>query len=174
MEIEALVARAQAGDRDALGAALALLAPAMTAYARRCLGHRQDGEDAVSDALARICRTLHRYDPARGNGGGFRAWAFTLLRHSVSDLAARRRPAEALPEVGHEVDPALGPALSAALAALPDAPRQAFLLHHAGFAYAEIAELTDVPVGTVRSRIFTARAALRAALADSVEDSRAV
>ena len=171
MDVETLVARAQRGDREALGAALALLAPAMTAYARRMLGHHHDGEDAVGDTLARICRSLHRYEPGRG---GFKAWSFTLLRHAIADLASRRRPAGALPEVAHDADPALGPLLAGALAALPEAPREAFLLHHAGFAYAEIAELTGVPVGTVRSRIFTARATLRAALSDTVEDSRAV
>lgn len=114
----------------------------------------------------------NRYDP--GHGAGFRAWAFTLLRHSVAEAAARRRATHPLPDVAYDVDPALGPALTAALRALPEAAREAFLLHHAGFAYAEIADLTGIPVGTVRSRIFTARAALRAALADPVEDSRAV
>ena len=172
MDVEALVARAQRGDNDALGAALALLAPAMTAYARRSLGNHHDGEDAVGDTLARICRMLHRYDP--GHGAGFRAWAFTLLRHAVADTAARRKPAHPLPDLPYDVDPALGPALTAALRTLPEAAREAFLLHHAGFAYAEIAGLTGVPVGTVRSRIFTARAGLRAALAEDVEGSRAV
>lgn len=173
-DLETLIARAQLGDQEALAAALTSLLPSMTGYARRTLGSYHDGEDAVGDAIARICRMLHRYDPARSRGGGFAAWAFTLLRHAIADLARKRPQIREAPDQGYEVDPALGPSLTAALRALPDAQREAFLLHHAGFAYAEIATFTSVPIGTVRSRIHAARCSLRLALADPIEGSHAV
>jgi RNA polymerase sigma-70 factor (ECF subfamily) len=173
-DLETLIARAQRGDQEALAAALTSLLPMMTGYARRTLGSYHDGEDAVGDAVARICRMLHRYDPDRSRGGGFTAWAFTLLRHAIADFARKRPAVRETPEHGYEVDPTLGPALTVALRALPEAQREAFLLHHAGFAYAEIATFTSVPIGTVRSRIHAARCSLREALVDPIEGSHAV
>ena len=62
-----------------------------------------------------------------------------------------------------------------ALAALPEEQRVAvYLADVEGFAYREIADIMDSPVGTVMSRLHRGRAALRASLADYAQRSRMV
>jgi RNA polymerase sigma-70 factor (ECF subfamily) len=75
------------------------------------------------------------------------------------------------PEVRTEAS-ALGARLTAALASLPAAQRDAFMLHQeGGLALADIAALTGVGLETVKSRLRYALAKLRAELADWHEDS---
>ena len=168
-DLETLIARAQHGDSEALAAALTSLLPAMTGYARRTLGSYHDGEDAVGDAVARICRMLHRYDPERSRGGGFTAWAFTLLRHAIADFARKRPPIRETPEHGYEIDPALGPTLTVALRALPDAQREALVLAYwGGLTADQIAQRVHIPLGTAKSRIRLGLARLRDECGDTL------
>jgi RNA polymerase sigma-70 factor (ECF subfamily) len=147
----------------------------VTAYARRLSRSEWDADDLVQAAFEQAFRGWKALrDPAL-----CRAWLFRIARNLHIDrgrtLAARSelrlvRPGEAtlpLSVVPAEVVERLtARELDAALSRLPEEQREAVLLCDLwGFQYAEIAEITDAPVGTVRSRIFRGRASLARMLA---------
>lgn len=175
----ALVAAAQAGDRAALEALLRRHQDRLYAVCRRLTGNDADAADACQDALIAIVRALPRF----GGRAAFGTWAYRIATNAALDELRRRRrrpePAEAVgdgavgdgaaPEAGRgpgptaAVDARLD--LDAALAGLPPEFRAAVVLRDlCDLSYDEIAEVLDIPPGTVRSRIARGRAALADAL----------
>jgi RNA polymerase sigma-70 factor (ECF subfamily) len=139
-----------------------------------------DAEDLVQDTYAKAFAGAGRFAP----GTNLRAWLFTILHNHF--LNGRRRAGRSPVVAGteaaaHAVDTAetAAPSPEAALVraadaaavrqaveALPEAFREAVWLRDAeGFSYVEIAEMLEVPVGTVMSRISRGRRLLAAALA---------
>jgi RNA polymerase sigma-70 factor (ECF subfamily) len=126
----------------------------------------------VQDALYSAWRALDRFDPSRPFG----PWFLKIVVNAAADLRRRRRlrQTEEVPEStpDHRAGPdgdmdraLLREALDRALATLPERRRMALVLHDAeGYVHEEIAAMLDVPVGTVRSDVFHARRAMRAAL----------
>jgi len=180
-----LVRRAQAGDTRAFG-------ELVTIYMQRCyyaalglVGTPQDAEDLSQEAFARAFKARARLDPDRP----FYPWLYQILRrlcfNFTRDISARRRKMEQAG--GWLVDEARSRAsvenperararselrsrLEAAIAELPEAQREALVLKEfLGLKYREIAELLDVPMGTVMSRLYAARQRLAAELEDSHE-----
>ena len=126
-----------------------------------------EAEDLVQDVFTAAWRGLERF---RG-GSAFSTWLFAIARNACVDRARRRgvRPAAAALEAAADVAVAepdrRGREVMAAAARLPVPLRRAVLLRDLqGLAYGEIAELEDIPLGTVRSRIADARARLAAEL----------
>jgi RNA polymerase sigma-70 factor (ECF subfamily) len=134
-----------------------------------------DAEDLVQDTYLRAFRAAGRFEP----GTNVRAWLFTIL-HNAAKNRARDRAREAVtvdteaaeraadqsqppgrtPETPETVllRATLAPELQAALDAMPEAFRQAVWLRDVEeFSYAEIAQILDVPIGTVMSRISRGR-----------------
>jgi RNA polymerase sigma-70 factor (ECF subfamily) len=119
----------------------------------------------MQDAALTMARNIHKLkDPAR-----FSAWACTIVRRRTADhidKAVRRRAAEAdPPATGDERGSGLEAALSMkqALAQLPETERLMLKLAYLdGFRGPEIAAALGIPVGTVKSRLFKARHALKA------------
>jgi RNA polymerase sigma-70 factor (ECF subfamily) len=114
-----------------------------------------------------------------------RAWLLTILRHTfINEYRKRRRLATPVdvsevehftvfPEVqdadpeGSFFDQIVDDQVLRAIDTLPDEFRETLVLSDVeGLAYAEIAEITEVPVGTVKSRLFRARQALQRLLYD--------
>jgi RNA polymerase sigma-70 factor (ECF subfamily) len=99
-----------------------------------------------------------------------------LRRRATVRRADELSPVLAAPEAGpdRDTDRALiREKVAAALAALPERQRVAVTMFDAdGYAHAEIAEALGIPEGTVRSDVFHARRALRAALGPLLEDMR--
>jgi RNA polymerase sigma factor (sigma-70 family) len=123
------------------------------------------GRDLASETFTRAFAVRKRYDPARGEP---RAWLFgianNLLRRHYRDEERRLRAFARL-DVRHEAGPPEEPKLAHALATLPREERDVLLLFAwADLAYAEIAAVLELPVGTVRSRLHRARVHVRAAL----------
>lgn len=131
------MARAQDGDQDAYRALLEAVVPYIRAMASRALRERADVEDAVQDVLITLHKIRHTYDPSRP----FRPWLAGIARHRLLDrLRAKGRRAvwEVAWEPVHETFAADaantedrawdGPALRAAMAALPTGQRQAIEL----------------------------------------------
>jgi RNA polymerase sigma-70 factor, ECF subfamily len=121
--------------------------------------------DLASETFTRAFAARKRYDPARGQA---RPWLFgianNLLRRHYRDEERRLRALARL-DAAREAAPPEEPRLADALATLPREERDALLLFAwADLAYAEIASILGVPVGTVRSRLHRARAHVRAAL----------
>ncbi len=167
-----LVAAAQRGDRGALDALLRRHHDRLHALCRRVTGNDTDALDATQEALLAIVRGLPRFD----GRAAFSTWAYRIATNAGLDelRRRRRRPVPGLPDdLGVLEQPARdrGPALDgqvtdrlavdAALARLPADFRAAVVLRDVcRLDYAEIAEVLDIPPGTVRSRIARGRAVL--------------
>lgn len=141
------------------------------------LGDADDARDAVQDAFVKAYQSLTRYDEGRP----FAPWFFRILRNRCHDALRSRKPKvelsvldrsrEALaaddsanPETAHERAVARE-RLWRALGAIADEHREVLVLKELeGFRYAEIAEILGVPEGTVASRLYHARKALKDAL----------
>lgn len=166
------MAAAQAGDRRALDQLLARHQGYVYALVRRMTRSDADAQDATQEALIAIVRGLHRFD----GRALFTTWAYRVATNACIDHLRRNKrvPDPGLPEVEEE---SVGAApdmattagdrldLDAALASLrPDYRAAVVLRDQLGLDYAEIAEVLEVPPGTVRSRIARGRAALADAL----------
>lgn len=168
----ALITAAQEGDRRALDRLLRDHQPAIYAVCRRITGNDADALDATQDALIALVRGLPRFD----GRSRFSTWAFRIATNSCLDelRRQRRRPLVGLPENdgvpadvanhrGSPVDQRVADALAVdeALATLPADFRAAVVLRDiCQLDYAEIAEVLEIPAGTVRSRIARGRAQL--------------
>ena len=165
-----LVAAARGGDRAALEELLRRHQDRLYAVCRRLTGNDADAADACQDALIAIVGALPRYD-ARA---AFGTWAYRIATNSALDELRRRRrrpePAEAVaerPAGGGDASSAVDARLDvdAALVMLPAEFRAAVVLRDlCDLSYDEIAEVLEIPPGTVRSRIARGRAALAEAL----------
>lgn len=143
--------------------------PHLRRYARALLGDPDAADDLVQDSLTRAMDRLHLWRP----GTSMRAWLFSILHNQHVNAALRRarRPDRVGLEPGHDSQQATppnqdsGPALrdlGRALAQLSEDQRQVVLLVGLeGLAYAEAAEVLDVPLGTVMSRLNRGRERLR-------------
>lgn len=160
---EALVLYAQAGRREAFDRLASRWRPRHYAHARRLLGSSDLAADAVQDAWVGIVRGLWRLeDPAR-----FPAWSYAIVTRRCHDVLRRRLRAVEGP-LDESVEPE-APArpdgaedLRAGLSALPRDQRAAVaLFYRDGFSVLEIAEALKIPAGTVKTRLFHARRALR-------------
>jgi RNA polymerase sigma-70 factor (ECF subfamily) len=140
--------------------------------ARRLTGDAADAEDLVQETYTRAVAGLGGFE----RGTNLRAWLFRILRNAHVDALRRRavdptdRDAE-LPEVApasgdRELRGVVAGDVEAALASLPPVAREIILLELEGLSEAEMATVLGVPVGTVKSRLSRARAALRAKLAE--------
>lgn len=173
-----LVVAAQAGDRAALDALLRRHHDRVLHLCRRLAGNEADALDATQEALIAVVRGLDRFD----GRARFSTWLHRVATNACLDelRRRRRRPLPGLPEdvdaTGREVaDPAgqvaveaLGDrvAIDGALARLAPELRAAVVLRDlCDLDYAEIAEVLEIPPGTVRSRISRARSQLARLLA---------
>lgn len=125
-------------------------------------------EDLVQETFVRVLRALPEWEPA--GTATLSTWILTIAtRLALNEL---RRPEFARLDVepeGRSDQTAerrqLGAAIAAAVAALPDAQRAVFVLReYEGLEYKDIADILELDLDTVKSRLSRARAALRAAL----------
>lgn len=171
------VNRAAAAGRGARAAAFEaeVLASVDSLYrtALRLTRAPADAEDLVQDTLLKAFRASDRFEP----GTNSRAWLFTILHNTARNRARDRARQQVtvdseaveragdVPSSGTAETPesillrdTLAPELQAAIDELSEAFRQAVWLRDVeGFSYAEIAEMLNVPVGTVMSRISRGR-----------------
>ncbi|MFM9828457.1 MAG: sigma-70 family RNA polymerase sigma factor [Sphingomonas sp.] len=165
------------GDAD-FKAALAQVIPHLRAFGRSISGNRDVADDLVQETLMKAWAARSRFEA----GTNMRAWTFIILRNLYlsqirrnrfrgewDDLAAERilsAPAAQDKQVE------LGD-LQRALLQLPTQQREALILVGAGgFAYEEAAEICQVPVGTIKSRVARGRTALEALLSGGALPSR--
>jgi RNA polymerase sigma-70 factor (ECF subfamily) len=165
-----LVQRAQHGDRDAFGLIAAAVATRFLAISRRILRDLDLAEDATQQALVAIWRDLPQLrDPAR-----FDAWSYRLLvRACYAEGRALRRWSpnlRVLPEDAPAASNALDEVidrdqLETAIRRLSVDHRTVLVLHHyADLPLDRIAQVLEIPIGTVHSRLHYAMRAMRAAL----------
>ncbi|GGY06319.1 sigma-70 family RNA polymerase sigma factor [Streptomyces djakartensis] len=181
--ITAWALAARGGDSVAVDRFVRALHRDVIRYVAHLCADPQAVDDLAQDTFLRALGSLHRFE----GRSSARSWLLSIARRAVADSLRRTavRPRRAdVPdwELAAELaqPPGLpgfddGVVLLELLAGLPDERREAFVLTQLlGVTYAEAAELSDCPVGTVRSRVARARATLIALLAEAEEPVPAV
>ena len=149
------------------------LLPRLRRFARTLSRNQHDADDLVQSAVERAWRHLDQLKP----GASLHSWMFGIMKNAwIDDRRARGRRGEvALPEDSGD-HPAVNPtdlndslwAGSESMDKLPEEQRLAVaLVLVEGLSYKEAAEVLDIPMGTLTSRLARGRTALAAALGDS-------
>ena len=166
---ELTLRRAQRGDERAWRDLIARFQQPVHALIWRLLAGRARHrvEDLVQETFVRVLRALPRFDPA--GPAKLSTWMLTIAaRRALNEL--RRPEASAIGDEPEATDRAdaeldrrrLGAAIATGVAALPDGQRAVLVLReYHDLDYAEIADVLELDVGTVKSRLSRARAALR-------------
>jgi RNA polymerase sigma-70 factor (ECF subfamily) len=182
---EVLLARFGAGDREALEELFRRYRALAYRVAFRLLSHEADALDAVQEGFVKV---LTHLDSFQGRSS-FKTWLLRVVSNAALDLGRQRGRRETLsldaPETSEREpnqplvmdDPALGleredlrQLLDQALRTLPESQRRTFVLHaDAELSYREVAEVMDISIGTVMSRLYYARQKLRAHLASRIK-----
>lgn len=148
------------GDARAFDAFYRMHGPKLEVFLRRLLGSRQAAEDIMQETFTAIWQHPNGFEPEQGT---LRAYLFGIGRKRAAEWwrkqgprkdAARSEPAECGTEAISLV--------TDALAQLSDEGRTLIWLREVeGYSYAELAQILEIPVGTVKSRLFGAREELR-------------
>jgi len=178
-----LLQRARDGDLDAFNDLVVAYQDYLFALVVRMVPDRDQASDAVQEAFFSAYRNMDGF-----RGGSVRSWLSRITINAAMDAQRlkKRRPADPYPELEDDTwqppaDASADPvttsltaerhrALNAAMARITDDQRTAIVLYDVeGYDYAEIAGLTGVSIGTVKSRIHRGRLALRGLLADRMD-----
>jgi RNA polymerase sigma-70 factor, ECF subfamily len=178
-----LVERARGGDVEAFNQLVEAYQDYLFALVIRVVGNRESAADAIQEAFFSAYRNLDRF-----RGDSFRSWLTRIALNAATDVLRqrKRRPSEPYPEWEDDAWQPPAPAsegpervamqrnrsrlLAAALQQITDDQRTAIVLYDVqGYDYQEIADMTGVSLGTVKSRIHRGRLALRDVLAGDVE-----
>ncbi len=171
---ELLLTLMRGGNRRAAERLAARWQPRLMRTARRLLRDPEQARDAVQEAWTGICKGwIKLSDPKK-----FPAWAFTILHRKCADRIrleqagrARTAPLDAAPEPSQPARAELSHAIDQALATLsPEHRVVSILFFGEGLTLAEIAAVTEIPVGTAKSRIFHARKQLKSLLKGEDDD----
>ena len=179
-----LVARSREGDLTAFNALVAAHQDGVYNLCLRMLASPQAAEDATQEVFLAAYRNIQRF-----RGGVFRAWLLRIAANACTDELRRRRRR---PQISLDADDSAGSAfdlpdtssspeewalrremvshIQAALMRLPTDQRAAVVLRDVqGLSYEETAEILDVSLGTVKSRLSRGRARLRGFLLEERE-----
>ena len=179
MDEKAVILAAQKGDIPAFNQLVRAYQTLVYRTAYRVLGEPPSAEDATQDAFVSAYKHIREY-----RGGSFKAWLLRIVTNACYDQlrVKQRRPTSSLdamlvdpdnpapgadraaPESPHEYveRQELGDAIQRGLATLPPDQRMTLVLTDIeGFSYEEVAAATGTNIGTVKSRLSRARAALR-------------
>ena len=184
LEDAALLRRVQEGDESAVEALYARYGGASFSLARRILNDNQLAEDVVQQVFLALWQGSG-FDPSRG---AVSTWLLSVTHHKAVDAVRResnRRHRLAGEQVLVEVAAAgPGPADEAwatlraertrdGLRGLPAEQREVLLLaYYGGYTQREIAEMTGLPLGTVKSRTLAAMRKLREVLGTDVDENQ--
>ena len=179
----ALVEAAREGRLEAFNQLVELYQDYLYSMTMRVVRDRDVAEEAVQEAFFSAYRNLDRF-----SGSSFRAWLTRIAINAAHDILRKRkrRPSEPYPEWEDDsweppAPQAEGPeqvsmagqqraAIARAMTAITEDQRSAIVLFDVqGYDYAEIATMTGVSVGTVKSRIHRGRVALREQLGPEME-----
>jgi RNA polymerase sigma-70 factor (ECF subfamily) len=178
MDEQALIQAAQRGDLNAFNELVLHYQSQVYSLAYRIMGDGDSAADATQEAFISAYRAIGGY-----RGGSFKAWLMRIVTNACYDELRRRKrrptsslealyvtdaaPGEALvnggegPEVYAQRQD-LARALHAGLQTLPGEQRVVLVLSDVqGYNYQEVAEITGVSLGTVKSRLSRARAKMR-------------
>lgn len=136
----------------------------------RMTQNKEDAEDLVQEAVLRAYRFYHKFD----RGTNFKAWIMTILRNIYINQYRKRikEPVKvefegvedfiSLPEISGVQEEIFSETIKSSIDKLPEELRTTTTLFYVdGFSYKEIAKIMNCPVGTVMSRLYTARQGLK-------------
>jgi RNA polymerase sigma-70 factor, ECF subfamily len=168
-----LITRVGSGDRNAFETLYRRYARPVFGLALRRLGDRGRAEDAVQETFASVWRAARSYKPERGPGA---PWLYAVARNAIVDNGRVRRepPVDRTDERSDDETPAdraesgwVAWRVHRAIAELPENERIVIeLAYWGGRSQSEIADMLNVPLGTVKTRTRTGLARL----ADMLED----
>ncbi|WP_300015561.1 RNA polymerase sigma factor [Pseudonocardia sp.] len=165
----ALVAAALGGDEQAFRALWSGAERQAHALCLRLTGNRADAADALQECQIAVWRNLHRFE----GRCPFGAWVFTIARNAALGVirARGRRPETVLDELDDRPPASAATpfadvlvetmTVQGALETLPPKHREALLLWVGGLSYAQVAELMEAPLNSVKVWIHRARSAVR-------------
>lgn len=185
MEMSDVIRAAQKGDELAFSELVGHYQSSAQRLAQHIMSTEEAAADAVQDALIKVHRALPRFQD-----GNFRSWLLRIVTNTCYDhlRSQKRRPALSLDEMTDSHGPDLpfmrtgdnhNPESVASqrenlefllktIEELPEWHREVVLLIDVhGYDYGEAAEMLDLPLGTVKSRLSRARSALRDSLVES-------
>ena len=185
-----LIERASGGDPAAFNQLMAMHEKRMYAVALRMFANREDAQDCLQEAMLRIYRAIGGF---KGQSS-FSTWVYRITMNTCLDELRRKknRPNTSLdnlldqgwsPSDGDNVPERRAiqsetrKTLAGAIRELPEDMRSAIVLRDVqGYSYDEIAQMLDVNVGTIKSRISRGREKLREKLSKKAElfDTRGV
>jgi RNA polymerase sigma-70 factor (ECF subfamily) len=141
-------------------------APRLCAFLRRIVGNAQVAEDIVQETFAQVWQRPNGFEPTRGT---LRAYLYGIGRKRAAEWWRTRKPQTAHIEDQEDKRIALpnhtetNSIVADAFARLPEEQQSLLWLREIeGYSYEELAQILEIPIGTVRSRLFAAREQLRA------------
>ena len=169
-----------AEDKRAFKRELTDVVPHLRAFARGLCGRPDMADDLVQETLLKAWAAQERFEP----GTSMRAWTFVILRNAyLTEMRRNRFRGEYDETVAERIltapagqeEPIHLSDMHRALLTLPPERREALLLVGAGgFSYEEAANICGCAVGTIKSRVGRARAALNSMLADGDIPQRSI
>jgi RNA polymerase sigma-70 factor (ECF subfamily) len=151
------------GNADAFADLYRLYAPVLRRFLHLYLGNTQAEDDVTQEVFLRLWRSPNGFEAARAP---LKRYLFGVARRCAADWWRHRPPS---PPPGPPADVQMPTAeadllLQSALGQLdPEARTLLWLRQGEGYSYAELAGIYQIPIGTVRSRLFAARETLREA-----------
>ncbi len=179
MQETELLAAAKSGDREALRQLLRQLESPLYRTAYYMLGHEQDALDATQEAMLKIYKNIHRYEQQ----AKLLTWAQRIVTNVCIDHLRKKKETVSVDEHEHLLAHSPRPAVEEtverkwvaedvrqAIIRLPDHLRQVIVLRYIqDLRYREIADITALPLNTVKSHLFRARQQLQKMLQDELK-----
>ena len=176
--------RILAGEEDLFETLVRRYQVRVQSHVARMVGNRDDALDLTQEIFVKVFQALDRYNPEYK----FSTWLFRIAGNAAIDHLRKRRPRTVPlevpdPESGGrmsspeyktaDLDPYAvlrnaerGDAIASAIESLPAEFKELIALRHfTGLSYEEIAEVKGMPLGTVKNKLFRARAVLKERLA---------
>jgi len=152
--------RISQGDADSFDAFYRENAPRLQVFLRQIIGNPQAAEDVVQETFTQIWNRPNGFQPERGT---LRAYLYGIARKRAADWWRKQGPSDRTSEDQmSDCQTETVSIMGDAFRRLPEEQRTLLWLREVeGLSYAELAVIQDIPVGTVRSRLFAAREALR-------------
>ena len=168
-EQDALVMLAQNGNEKALAMLFAALQPGLVRFAYKLCNNQQLALDATQDAWLKSIKSLMRLDDPRA----FKSWLFRAVRWTVLDIVRKNQSEEkkqlALAQASVVEEPLQTEknqwSLSEMISDLAEDEKQAiYLFYHEGMRLSEIAVVQEVPLNTVKTRLYRGKVKLKLSL----------
>jgi RNA polymerase sigma-70 factor, ECF subfamily len=182
---EELVGRVLSGQEDFFEVLLRRYQSRVVAHVARMVGSREDAHDLAQEIFLKVFGALDRYNPSYK----FSTWLFRIAGNAAIDHLRKRRP-RTIPLEAPDADGKMSPleyksgdldpygelrnlergsAIARAIADLPPEFRELITLRHfGGLSYEQIAEVKGMPLGTVKNKLFRARAVLKVRLLEEL------